>query len=196
MPKPRIFISHSEKNRDPTNYVINLLHYLGCIPVVVEDLPRSNSIVSSLVKGSMESCDAIIVIATSDLVGDSGNSPSQGVTIEIGKLQDNEKFKDKWFIVKEDTVNFGPMIPESRYKFSKTNFGPIAEALIIELVSRGLLKNYYELKGSELKIHELMEILDQLTELANKNILSPEQFKECVEKLVRNTVDRIVGGNH
>lgn len=195
MSKPRIFISHSEKNREPTNYVINLLHYLGCIPVVVEDLPRCNSTVTSLVKGSMESCDAIVVIATADLEGESGNSPSQGVTVEIGRLQDNDKFKGKWFIIKEDTVNFGPMIPESRYKFSKTNFGPIAEALIIELVSMGLLKNYYEMKGSELKIHELMEYLDQLRELANKKILDPEHFEVCVKNLIKNTVDRIVGSD-
>ena len=37
-----------------------------------------------------------------------------------------------------------------------------------------------------------MEYLDQLRNLANQKILNPDSFKECVENLVRNTVDRIV----
>jgi hypothetical protein len=194
LPKPRIFISHSENNREPTDYAARLLHYLGCIPVIAENMPRGNRTIPDIVNDSMESCDAVLVIATIDLDGSSTN-PSQGVLIELGVLKSLEKFKGKYFIIKEDSVNLSPMIPDSRYKFTPSNFGPIAEAIIIELTSMGLLKNYYELKGSDLKIHELMEILDQLRDLANRNVLSPEHFNECVENLVRNTVDRIVGRN-
>jgi len=139
----------------------------------------------------MESCDAVIVIVTAE-INDSNNSPSQGVLIELGLLKKSEKFKGRYFIIKEESVTLSPMIPDSRYKFSKSNFGPIAEAIIIELTSMGLLRNYYEIKGSDLKIHELMEYLDQLRNLANQKILNPDSFKECVENLVRNTVDRIV----
>jgi hypothetical protein len=191
LPKPRIFISHSEKNREPADYAMRLLAYLGCTPVIAEEIPRSNRTIPDLVNDSMESCDAVIVIVTAE-INDSNNSPSQGVLIELGLLKKSEKFKGRYFIIKEESVTLSPMIPDSRYKFSKSNFGPIAEAIIIELTSMGLLRNYYEIKGSDLKIHELMEYLDQLRNLANQKILNPDSFKECVENLVRNTVDRIV----
>jgi hypothetical protein len=127
--------------------------------------------------------------------GPSGKSPSQGVLIELGQLQKSEKFKGRYFIVKEETVNFGPMIPEARYSFSMLNFSQIAEAILIELGSMGLFRNYYEIKGSELRIHELIETLAQLKELADKNIFNKEQFKEHVEKVIQEIVDRVIGGN-
>lgn len=194
MPKPRIFISHSENNRGPTDFTIKILHYLGCIPVIAEDLPRSNFSVPALVADTMDSCDAVIVIATPDTGDKDAKNPSQGVLIEIGQLQKSEKFQGKYFIIKEESVALSPMIPESRYKFSDNNYGPIAEAIIIELTSMGFLKNYYELKGSDLKIHELMETLDQLRELANKNVFEKNRFREYVEKVIRDTVEKIIGG--
>lgn len=194
MSKPRIFISHSEKNRGPTDFTIKILHYLGCVPVIAEDLPRSNFSIPTLVKDSIDSCDAVIIIATPDIGENEGKNPSQGVLVEIGQLQKSVKFQGKYFIIKEESVVFGPMIPEARYKFSENNYGPIAEAIIIELTSMGLLKNYYELKGSDLKIHELMETLDQLRELANKEVFDKNRFREYVEKVVRDTVEKIIGG--
>jgi hypothetical protein len=144
----------------------------------------------------LDSCDAAIVIATAEYEGENGMNPSQGVLVEIGQLQKTEKFKGKYFIIKEDAVNFSPMVPESRYKFSKTNFGPIAEAMIIELTSMGLLKNYHEMKGSELKIHELIETLAQLKELYEKNVFdNKEQFKHYVEKIIQKIVNRVMGEN-
>ena len=191
MSKPRIFLSHSEKCREPTDYAARLLHYLGCIPVIAENMPRGSRTIPDIVNASMDTCDAVIVIATADLDG-SSNNPSQGVLIELGILKGSEKFQGRYFIIKEDVVTLSPMIPDSRYKFTSNNFSNIAEAIIIELTSMGLLKNYYELKGSELKIHELMEYLDQLRNLAIEKILSPEQFKECVENLIRKTVEGII----
>lgn len=193
MPKPRIFISHSENNREPTDYAIRLLNYLGCIPVIAEEMPRLNRTVSNLVNDSMDTCDAVIVIATPDLEGNSGKSPSQGVLIEIGKLQDSEKFKGKYFIIKEETVTLGPMIPESRYKFSMSNFSHIAEAILIELGSMGFFKNYYEMKGSELKIHDLIETLAQLKELFDKNVFNKQEFKKYAEKIIQEIIGRVMG---
>jgi hypothetical protein len=140
----------------------------------------------------MDSCDAVIIIATPDAGEIDRKNPSQGVLVEIGQLQKSEKFQGRYFIIKEESVALSPMIPEARYKFSDNNYGPIAEAIIIELTSMGLLKNYYELKGSDLKIHELMETLDQLRELANKNVFDKNLFKELVEKVVRDTVEKIM----
>jgi hypothetical protein len=175
---------------------MRLLHYLGCIPVIAENMPRSTRTIPDIVNASMDSCDAVIVIATADLDEAHNSHPSQGVLIELGILKNSEKFKGKYFIIKEDCVNLSPMIPDSRYKFTNADFGPIAEAIIIELTSIGLLRNYYELKGSDLKIHELMEYLDQLRDLVNNHVLSSENFEECVENLIRNTVDRIVKRDH
>jgi hypothetical protein len=193
LPKPRIFISHNEKNREPTDYTIRLLRYLGCSPIIAEEMPHFNRTVSNLVDNSMEACDAVIVIATPDMDGTLGKSPSQGVLVEIGKIQNNEKFKGKYFIIKEETVILGPMIPEARYKFSLSNFGPIAEAVLIELGSMGFFKNYYEMKGSELKIHELIETLAQLKELFDKNVFDKQEFKQHSERVIQEMIGRVLG---
>lgn len=52
-----------------------------------------------------------------------------------------------------------------------------------------LFRNYYELPGSDLKIHELMETLSQLKDMGKKGVLKPEIFKELVETLIRKTVN-------
>jgi hypothetical protein len=97
-------------------------------------------------------------------------------------------------IIKEETVKFGPMIPEVYYKFSMNNFGPIAEAILIELGSMGLFKNHYELRGSELQIQELMETLAKLRDLFQSNLLKDESLKEIVEKLAQQMIDVVKRG--
>lgn len=165
MGKHRIFISHCENNLEPTDYAIRIIDLIGCVPVIVEKEPKRSRPVSSLVNDTLESCDAAIVIATPDLDGSSGKVPSQGVLVEIGILQSLPQFKNKYVIIKENSVVLSPMISEAHYKFEMGNYGPIAEAILLELGSMSLFRNYYELPGSDLQIHELMDTLPQLRDL-------------------------------
>jgi hypothetical protein len=196
MPRKKVFISHSENHFEPTAYAISIIDLIGCIPVIAEKEPRLSRTVRSLVSDSLESCDAAIVIATPDrdTSNGKGKEPSQGVLVEIGQLQKMKKFEGKYAIIKEESVVLGPMIPEARYKFSMSDYAHIAEALLIELGSMGLFRNYYELPGSELKIHELMETLSSLRDLGCKGALKPEIFKTAIEDLIRNTVEEQIKG--
>ena len=118
----------------------------------------------------------------------------KGVLVEIGQLQQNEKFKGKYFIIKEESVVLGPMIPEARYKFSMSDYAPIAEALLLELGSMGIFRNYFEIPGSDNKVHELMETLSQLKDLGKKGALKKEQFNEIIEQLIRKTIEEQTKG--
>ena len=189
MQRKRVFISHNKNSFGPTEYAIRIIDLVGCVPVIAEREPKLSRTVASLVFDSMDSCDAVVVIATSGRDGTNGKEPSPGVLVEIGQLQKNEKFTEKYFIIKEESVDLGPMIPEARYKFSMPNYAPLAEAILIELGSMDLFRNYYELPGSDLKIHELMETLSQLKDLGKKGVLKQEIFKEHVENVIRKTVN-------
>ena len=147
-----MFISHCENELKPTDYAIRLIDLIGCVPVIAEREPKLSRTVQSLVSDTMDSCDAVVVIATPDRDSTNGKEPSQGVLVEIGQLQQNEKFKGKYFIIKEESVVLGAMIPEARYKFSMSDHAPIAEALLLELGSMGLFRNYFEIPGSDYKI--------------------------------------------
>ena len=194
MPKKKVFISHSVNELNPTDYVIRLIDLIGCIPVIAEREPKLSRTVLSLVSDTMDSCDAVVVIATPDRDSTNGKEPSQGVLVEIGQLQQNDKFKGKYFIIKEESVVLGPMIPEARYKFSMSDYAPIAEALLLELGSMGLFRNYFEIPGSDNKIHELIETLSQLKELCKKGVLKQEQFNEVIEELIRKTIEEQTTG--
>jgi hypothetical protein len=194
MPKKKVFISHCEDEFKPTDYAVRIIDLIGCVPVIAEREPKLSRNVRSLVSDTMDSCDAVVVIATPDRDGTNGKEPSQGVLVEIGQLQQNKRFKDKYLIIKEESVILGPMIPEARYKFSMSNYAPIAEALLLELGSMGLFRNYFEIPGSDNKIHELMETLFQLKELGKKGALKKEQFKETIEELIRTTIEEQTTG--
>ncbi len=148
MPKKKVFVSHCEGELKPTDYAIRIIDLIGCVPVIAEREPKLSRNVLSLVSDTMDSCDAVVVIATPDRDGTNGKEPSQGVLVEIGQLQQNGKFEGKYFILKEESVVLGPMIPEARYKFNMSDHAPIAEALLLELGSMGLFRNYFEIPGS------------------------------------------------
>lgn len=192
--KPRIFISHCERNFGPSDYAIRIIDALGCIPVIAEKQPKLSRNVGSLVKSSMESCDAVIVIATPDDDSPSGKTPSQAVAVEIGRVQTIEKFQNRYVIIKEASVKLGPMIPEVYYKFSMNDFSPIAEAILIELGSMGLFKNHYELRGSELQIQQLMETLSQIQELFQRKLVREEGLKEIIDELSNQMIEIIKRG--
>lgn len=186
----KVFICHNEVNFGPTDYAIRIIDYIGCIPVIAEKQPKLSKPVRSLVTDSMDSCDATIVIATPDRDGPNGKEPSQSVLVEIGRLQESKKFKERYIIIKEESVMLGPMIPETYYKFNNTNYSGIAEAILIELSSMGLFKNYYELPGSEINIHDLLQNLYQLKNL--RKFIEPEPFNKTIEDLIRKTVDMVL----
>lgn len=187
----KVFISHCENNFGPTEYAIRIIDYIGCIPVIAEEQPKLAKPVRSLVIGSMDLCDAAIIIATPDRDGTNGKEPSQSVSVEIGRIQEKEKFKEKYVIIKEESVYLGPMIPETHYKFSGTDYAPIAEAILIELKSMGLFRNYYELPGSDLDLHTLMETVDELKDLRNKGTFSQEDFKKHTEKAITDIMAKL-----
>ncbi len=194
MPRKRVFISHCENNMGPTDYAIRIIDLIGCIPVITEREPKLSRSVSNLVSASMDSCDAVVVIATPDGDGTNGKGPSQGVLVEIGQLQKIGKFNGKYFIIKEESVSLSPMIPEARYKFSRSDYAPIAEAILIELGSMDIFRNYFELPGSDYMIHELMGTLSQLKDLRKKGALTKEQFIESKENLIRTAVEEQTTG--
>ncbi|MGD0534313.1 MAG: TIR domain-containing protein [Methanoregula sp.] len=187
--KPRIFISHCERNFGPTDYAIRIIDALGCVPVIAEKQPKLSRNVVSLVGDSMESCDAVIVIATPDDNSSNGKTPSQSVSVEIGRIQENKKFTNRYVIIKEESVNFGAMISEVYYKFSMNDYSLIAEAILIELGSMGLFKNHYELYGSELQIQELMGRLANLRDLFRSGLLNENQLKEITNELSKQMLE-------
>ena len=192
--KPRIFISHCERNFGPTDFAIRIIDALGCIPVIAETQPKLSRNIGSLVKSSMDSCDAVIVIATPDDDSPKGKTPSQAVSVEIGRIQEIKKFENRYVIIKEETVKFGSMIPEVYYKFTMNDYGPIAEAILIELGSMGLFKNHYELRGSELQIQELMETLVKLRDLFQSKLLKEEGLKEVIDELSKRMIEVVKRG--
>jgi Predicted nucleotide-binding protein containing TIR-like domain len=192
--KPKIFISHCERNFGPTDFAMRIIRDLGCVPIIAEEQPKLSRDIRSLVKSSMDSCDAVIVIATPDSDSPTGKTPSQSVSQEIGWIQENKKFKNRYVILKEKSVKLGPMIQEGYYPFIMSDYGPIAEAILIELGSMGLFKNYYELKGSEFQILELLETLVKLRDLVQSNVLKDEGLKEIIDELSTQMIDIVKGG--
>ena len=195
MTKPRIFISHSERNFGPTDYAIRIIDLLGCIPVIAETQPKMSRPVRSLVQDSMDTCDAVIVILTPDIEDGDKKSPSQGPLVEIGQLQKHEKLKDRYVIIKEKTVTLGPMIPEARYSFEMGDYGPIAEAILIELSAMGLYSNYYSMEGSEYGLHELMKLINEINDLRRAGVLSKKNLKDMIPQTMNKFINNIIGGD-
>lgn len=188
MQRPRVFITHCDKKIEPTAFAARIINLIGCTPVIAEAQSRLSKSVLNFVIGSMNSCDAVVVLATCD----NNTSPSQGVLLEIGKLQKTRKFKGKYIIIKEDKAVLSPMIEEARYNFSIRNFGPIAEAILLELGSMGLFRNYYEMPGSEMQVHELIGTLSSLKSLSKKNGINRKLFSASAKNLVQGFVNKII----
>ena len=183
--KPKIFISHCEKNMGPTDYASRIIDLIGCEPIIAEKMPKGSSSVLDDVKNNLNYCDAVVVIATADQRNGEKFSPSNGVSEELGILKSNEKFKGKFFVIIEDGVVLSAMNDIAWYTFSKNNYALIAEAILIELGSMGLFRNYYEMPGSELEIHRLMETLSSLRDLVEKKQIQKDVYNEAVEQMIR-----------
>jgi hypothetical protein len=193
MLKPRIFISHCENNFKPTDYAIRIIDAIGCTPVIAEKQPKLSRPVSNLVIDTFDKCDVILVIATADLKDKNGYAPSRGVLQEMGMIKKSKKHKSKFFIIKEKSVNLGAMSNETYYEFTKNNLAPLAEAILIELGSMGVFKNYYELKGSEYKFHEFIESIHSLKEMNEKGHILSESYERFVTDLITKAVSKIIG---
>lgn len=181
---------------EATDYAIRIIHALGCIPVVAEHQPKKSKTVQLVVIDTMNSCDAVVVIATPDLPNGNKFSPSSGVSEELGILKNTKKWNNKYFVIKEESVVLSAMSPEARYKFSKENFSEIAFAIIIELGAMKLFKNYYELKGSELKIHELLEIFHHIKELFEKGTMNKKEVEKYVKSCSSQIVNSIINNRN
>jgi len=194
MNKKKIFISHSQDNFGPTDYAIRIIDAIGCNPVIAEKQPKLSRTVANLVIDTLENCDAVLVIATPGLQDKGGKwAPSRGVLEELGIIKESEKFKNKFFVVKETTVDLGAMSDIAYYKFSDNDFAPIAEAILIELGSMGIFKNYYELRGSELQFHEFIDSLHSLKEMNVKGNIESTLFESAVKDLINQAVNKIIG---
>lgn len=190
--KPKIFISHCQDNMAPTEYAMRIIRLLGCEPIIAEDQAKGSRTVNEVVVEHMENCDAVIVIATADVKKDENKyTPSSGVIMEIGRLSDSDKFKNRYFIVKEDNVVLSAMSAENRYSFTAGNFGPIAHAILLELGAMGLFQNYHEMPGSQMQMHTLMETLDSLKKIKNNGHLPREMAEPVIKQAIQDLLDRI-----
>lgn len=194
MLKPRIFISHCEKNMEATDYAIRIIHALGCTPVIAERVPKKSRSIHLVVRDSMNSCEAVVVIATPDLQNGKKFSPSNGVSGELAILRNGKKWKNRYFVVKEENVVLSAMSDEARYTFIKGNYSEIAFAIITELDAMNLFKNYYELKGSELKIHDLLDTFHHLKELFSKGHMKKNEVakhvKDCSAQIINSIISK------
>ena len=168
----------------PTEYAMRIIELLGCEPIIAERQPKGSNSVNDVVRNILETCDAAIVIATKDLQNGDTFSPSNGVSVEMGLLETNPKFKSKYFVVIEEGVTLSAMNNMAWTSFKKNDFGPIATAILVELGSMNLYKNYYEMPGSELEMHKLIETLSQLKKMGENGNLDNELFREAAQKLL------------
>jgi hypothetical protein len=192
--RPKIFISHCEKKMAPTQYAMRIIELIGCIPIIAEKQPKGSNSVHEVVVNTMDQCDAVIVIATADQKNGDKYSPSNGVSEELGILKTSPKFKNKYFVIIEEGVSLSAMDSIARYSFSKNNYGTIAEAILIELGSLGIFRNYYEMPGSNMQIHILMETLASFKLLVNAGHLNKDQIRESMVDIIKQFIDPILNG--
>jgi hypothetical protein len=176
----------------PTNFAMRIVELLGCIPIIAERQPKGSNSVHEVVTNNMNSCDAVIVIATRDQNNGENYSPSNGVSEELGILKNSEKFKNKYFVILEKGVVLSAMNSTARYSFTSDNLAPLAEAILIELGSMGIFRNYYEMPGSEMEVHKLMETLAALKMTVNNGHLNKDKFKDAVEEIIQQFVNQLV----
>ena len=169
----------------PTDFAAKIIKLIGCEPVIAEVQPKGSKSVHDVVSDAMNSCDAVIVIATADLQNGEKSSPSSGISEELGILKAPEKLKGKYFVILEQGVVLSAMNSIARYSFTKEDLSQIAIAILIELGSMGLFRNYYEMPGSELQIHKLMETLASLKDHVEKGHIQKDVYNEVVEKGIR-----------
>ncbi len=190
--RPKIFISHCEKNMAPTKFAMRILELIGCEPLIAENQPKGSKSVLEVVTQLLDCCDAAIVIATADQKNGDNYSPSNGVSEELGILKNNEKYKNRFFLCLQEGVVLSAMNSIARYSFTADNYSPIAEAILCELGSMNLFKNYYEMPGSDLDIHLLLEALNSLKELGQSGVLNNEMFTSAVSEQINKFILKVV----
>lgn len=137
-------------------------------------------ITPNLISGSTEGCNAVVFILTTD-------------TILVDFLKEIKQLKEKkYFIIKEDITGLNTLETETDYKYRRTDFGPIARSILIELGSLGYFQNYYEIRGSEMKMHELIATLYDFKELYKEGKLSKENFERFGKDLIEGAVKSII----
>jgi hypothetical protein len=133
--KARVFVTHGHAD-DVLDAVVHFIEDdLQLTAVVVKREPSRGAAVDDRVEALMDSCDAVVILATADdIVGDN-TQPRPNVIHEIGLAQ--AKMPTRIIYLKEEGAmfpsNVGPKIWES---FNRGNYGPVFSKIVREL--RGL----------------------------------------------------------
>lgn len=190
--RPKIFISHSQQNMAPTLFAMRIIELLGCTPIIAERQAKGSSSVNDAVRKLIDNCDAAIVIVTGEYINGDKLSPSSGVSVELGILESIPKFKNKYFVVIQDGVSMSAMNGMAWTSFSLDNLAPIAESILVELGSMKLFRNYYELPGSDMELHTLLDVLHDLRKLGASGVLNNEEFKSAVAQQLNKFIAKFV----
>jgi predicted nucleotide-binding protein len=127
----RIFISHGTQT-DALDKVERFIRTLGPVPVIVKHEPSGGAAVDDMVPALMESCDAVVVLATSDEAVGDRRQPRPNVLHEIGLAQ--EKLKGRVIYLKETGCTFPSNInPKIWEDFTQTDLAPAFMKIAKEL---------------------------------------------------------------
>lgn len=186
---PKIFISHCEKSMAPTEYAIRIIELLGCVPMIAERQAKGSNSVNDVVRNLLDTCDAAMVIVTGDQTNGDKRTPSNGVSVELGILETIPKFKSKYFVVIEEGVTMSAMNNMAWTSFTMSNFAPIATAILAELGSMNLFRNYYQMPGSDSNLHQVLETLNALKTVGANGALNNDLFKSSVSTLITEFIN-------
>jgi len=195
MARPRVFISHCADHDRPTQFAARIIASLGCVPVIAEDQPSLARTVPALVQGTMDSCAAVMIIATRDARRGTDWEASSSVVAELTTAQSDPRWKGRYFVVKEKGVVLSPLNPIAYRTFTARDVSPIAEAILLELSAMQLFSNYYAMSGSEYGLAELADVLAALRDLQERGVLQREQVARAIKDQFDKMIDSALGGN-
>lgn len=137
---PRIFLTHGSAD-DVLDAVSHFIEDdLGLKAIVMKRSPTEGSAVDDAVPALMESCDAIVILATADDEQRDGSfNPRPNVIHEIGLAQ--SMMPTRIVYLKEGKAAFPSNIaPKLWESFERGNYGPVFSKLVREFRAFGFFK--------------------------------------------------------
>lgn len=136
--QPRIFLSHGSAE-NVLDAVSRFVEDLGFVPVVMKRSATQGAAVDDAVPALMDSCDAIVVLATADdKQQDETFNPRPNVIHEIGLAQ--SMMPTRIIYLKEDGAVFPSNIaPKLWESFERGNYGPVFSKLVREFRAFGFI---------------------------------------------------------
>lgn len=137
----RVFVSHGTETKALIK-IERFLRGLGITPVIVKDEPSLGKSIDDLVEEQMNSCEAVIILATKDdkVMNQEGKEyyqPRPNVIHEIGLAQ--EKVKEKVIYLKEEDCVFPSNIsPKVWENFTQDNMENAFLKVVKELRAFGI----------------------------------------------------------